>query len=377
MKLIPRDYQIEAYNKLGNSVRAGTKRIVLKAPTGTGKTAIAALIAGRALDKGNRVAFVAPYTTLIDQTVTRFMEYGLPEPGVMQGNHELTDPDKPVQICTAQTLARRRRPEADVIIVDECHLQYKCILDWMADEPNTVFIGLSATPFAAGMGKHWQDLIAVRTLRNCIEDGTLSQYDVYGVEEPDLSGIGIQNGDYKEGELGDFMGDATLVANIVQNWLEHGKDMQTICFAVNVLHANKVANDFEGAGVKVAVIIAETPMDARKEIFRKYEDREIRILISVGCLIAGFDSYVDCIIWGAPTKSEIKFIQGIGRGLRVSPGKDKCVIFDHSGTFTSMGYIEDVDEMFDGLCDGDRGNRSKKVKRRKKNHQRLARHAHT
>jgi superfamily II DNA or RNA helicase len=347
-----KDYQVEAFTTLRQTIGKGIRRVVLKAPTGVGKTYIAAMIAESALMKGKRVTFVAPYTTLINQTVARFMEQELPLPGVIQGQHELTDAARPLQIATAQTLGRRSRPICDIVIVDEAHLMYKSILEWMEDEPDKIFIGLTATPFAKGMGKFYQDLIKIKTLGLCLDDGTLSPYEVYGVETPDLSGVGMQSGDYKQKELGDVMGDAKLVGNIVTNWLENGENGQTIVFAVNVLHANKVANDFEAAGVKTEVVIAKT--ENRDDIFERFEKRQTRVLISVGCLIAGFDSYVDCIIWAAPTKSAIKFIQGIGRGLRNGEGKKHCTIFDHSGTFTTMGYIEDVDDMYSELCSGEK-----------------------
>jgi superfamily II DNA or RNA helicase len=316
MKFTPRDFQIDAYNELGRAVAAGNRRILLKASTGIGKTFIAAMIADRALQKGNRVTFVAPYSVLIDQTVERFQEQYIEDIGVMQGQHELTDPDQPIQICTAQTLGRRELPECDVVIVDEAHLQYKVILDWMEDEPEKIFIGLTATPFAKGMGKYYQKLIKIKSLGECIDDGTLSRYEVWGVDTPDLSGVCIQGGEYKNKELGDVMGDAKLVDNIVQNWLENGEDRQTIVFAVNILHANKVANDFENAGISVDIVIAKTPLEDRRMMFERFQTKQIRVLVSVGCLIAGFDSYVDCIVWAAPTKSAIKFIQGIGRSLR-------------------------------------------------------------
>jgi len=352
MLFTPKPLQIEAYNKLGASAGKGNKRIVLQASTGVGKTFLAAMITEKALAKGKRVTFVAPYTTLINQTVSRFTEQELPQPGVMQGQHELTDANCSIQIATAQTLGRRDRPIADIVFVDECHLMYKAVLEWMEAEPGIIFIGLSATPWAKGMGKYWQDLIKIKSLRECIEDGTLSDYEVMGVECPDLSSIPLSKGDYKEKELGDFMSGAKLVGNIVQNWLENGKNGQTIAFAVNVLHANEIANKFSNAGVPVEVITARTKN--RDEIFTRYEQRQTRIIVSVGCLIAGFDSYVDCIIWASAYKSAIKFVQGIGRGLRNHPDKKICYIFDHAGTFTKLGYPEDVDELYEELCSGEK-----------------------
>ena len=125
MKFTPKPLQLKAMADMQNVVRSGIRRMVLKAPTGVGKTFIAAMVTDSALRKGKRVAFVAPYTVLINQTVDRFMEQYIPEPGVMQAKHELTNPNKPLQICSVQTLARRKLPEVDIVIVDECDLQYE------------------------------------------------------------------------------------------------------------------------------------------------------------------------------------------------------------------------------------------------------------
>lgn len=368
MKFEPRDYQIEAMNKLKRYIAAGNKRIVLQASTGVGKTYLAAWIVEGALTKSNRVAFVAPYTVLINQTVERFVEQEVSpyKIGVMQGNHEMTNPSCPVQICTAQTLGRRQRPKVEIVIVDECHLMYKTILEWMESEPNTIFIGLSATPWSPGMGKYWQDLIKIKSLQQNLDDKTLSPYKLYSFGNPDVSGVGTQNGDYKQGEIAAIMEDYKIIGNIREQWLKHAGDRQTIAFCVNVKHANKVCNDLGGAGVKADVITAKTPIEERELMFKRFSDRQLQVLVSVGCLIAGFDSYVDCIIWAVRTKSPIKFIQGVGRGLRNAPGKDYCLVMDFSGTFLyELGYPEAIDAEFTELDDG-KERESSQAKRRVK-----------
>jgi DNA repair protein RadD len=125
-----------------------------QAPTGFGKTLLAAQIAQSALDKGKRVAFVVPKLNLIDQTVDAFAAEGIRAVGVMQGHHPLTDAEQPVQVISAQTLARRERPQVDLVIIDECHELHKAILQWITDSDWAAipFIGLSATPWTAGWG---------------------------------------------------------------------------------------------------------------------------------------------------------------------------------------------------------------------------------
>ena len=166
---------------LRQSLRAGHKRPVLQAPTGFGKTVLAAHIVAGALWKENRVAFVAPMLNLIDQTFERFRENGIDPAhmGVTQGDHPWRRPHAPVQICSAQTLARRGFPEVDLAVVDECHLRFDVIDRWMAVQPEMIFVGLSATPWSAGMADYCSDLIVPTSISELIAVGKLSPFRVW------------------------------------------------------------------------------------------------------------------------------------------------------------------------------------------------------
>jgi superfamily II DNA or RNA helicase len=146
-----RPHQERALEALRRSLASGHRRPMLQAPTGFGKTLTAAHIIQRALDRGKRVAFSVPALSLIDQSVAAFEAEGIECVGVMQGIHLRTDRDQPVQVCSVQTIARRKRPEVDLILVDEAHELHKEIFRWMADCPDVPFIGLSATPWSRGL----------------------------------------------------------------------------------------------------------------------------------------------------------------------------------------------------------------------------------
>jgi DNA repair protein RadD len=97
-------------------------------PTGGGKTRLAAELIKSALAKGKRVAVIVPRLSLVDQTVAALAAEGIHCVGVMQGYHPATDGEQPVQIISAQTLSRRQRPQADLVIIDEAHLLHKAIV---------------------------------------------------------------------------------------------------------------------------------------------------------------------------------------------------------------------------------------------------------
>ncbi|ENG6259168.1 hypothetical protein ABU550_004127 [Yersinia enterocolitica] len=119
--------------------------------------------------------------------------------------------------------------------------------------------------------------------------------------------------------------------------------MPTVAFCVNVAHANHVTLQFRQAGINAEVMVAETPHDERQLIVRRFESGATKIIVSVGVLVAGFDSDVRCLIYARPTKSEIRWLQAIGRGLRKAEGKESCLIFDHSGTVHRLGFPDAIE----------------------------------
>jgi superfamily II DNA or RNA helicase len=160
----PRDFQQRAHEALRGGVRDGHRCQVLMAPTGGGKTYLGLRIAKEAIDKGKRVVFVCDRTTLINQTSETSDRYGLTDHGIIQSDHWRTKPQHLFQIASAQTLARRKWPKADVIIVDECHTQHTA---WTSHIKTTqaVVIGLSATPFSPGLGKLFSQVVNAATMR--------------------------------------------------------------------------------------------------------------------------------------------------------------------------------------------------------------------
>ena len=345
MPLLPlRPHQQVALDGLKRSVSAGKRRPVLLLPTGAGKTVIAAHMIQGALGKRKRVAFAVPALSLIDQTFSRFSENGIPvgDMGVMQADHPWRRPNAPVQICSIQTIAKRGFPEVDFCIVDENHLRFEVIDKWMASAPEKIFVGLSATPWARGMGDHWDDLIIPTSIAELIEQGYLSKFRVFAPSHPDLSGVKIVAGDYHEGQLSGVMSGAKIVADVVATWLDKGDDQPTLCFAVDRGHAQALHDQFASVGVTSAYVDANTEREERARIIGKFQSGEVKVICSIGTMTTGVDVDCRCIIMARPTKSEILFVQCIGRGLRPAPGKEYCKILDHSDSHLRLGMVTDI-----------------------------------
>lgn len=337
-----RPHQEKALALLRQSLRSGNRRVVVQMPTGAGKTLTAARIIEGALAKGNDVIFTAPMISLIDQTVDAFEAEGIRGIGVMQANHPRSDRFARVQVASIQTLARREIPKAALVVVDECHIRAEVIDKLMAERPDVFFVGLSATPWRAGMGRAWQDLVIPCTIGDLIREGYLSQFVAYGPDVPDLSRVKVVRGDYAEAQLAEVMGNAALVGNVVATWMERGENRPTLVFGVNRLHAQQMAEQFHRAGVASAYVDGETDGVERARIGRQFRGGDVRVICSVRTMTTGVDLPVSCIVDAAPTKSEMLHVQKIGRGLRVNPGTEDCVILDHAGNSLRLGLVTDI-----------------------------------
>jgi DNA repair protein RadD len=338
------EHQKLAEAQLRESLRSGHRRPIIQSPTGSGKTVLAAAIVEKALAKGKRVIFTVPKLSLIDQTVERFNEEGIKAIGVVQGYHPNTDASQPVQVASIQTLRRRKLPEADLVLVDEAHEVHDFYRDWMAKpEWQTVpFVGLTATPWTKGIGKLYDDLIVPTTTAELIEKRFLSKFKVFAPSHPDLSGVKTIAGDYHEGQLSTVMSEAKLTADIIKTWLEKGEDRPTLAFCVDLAHARKLQEQFHSAGVSCGYVDAYTSRVDRQHLAERFRNRLDRVVCSVGTLTTGIDWDVRCIILARPTKSEILYVQIIGRGLRTGVGKDHCLILDHSDTTIRLGFVTDI-----------------------------------
>jgi DNA repair protein RadD len=351
-KTILRPQQVELLATLDAEIAAGRHRLIAQAPTGFGKTLVAATIARKVLNEGKRAIFTVPALSLIDQALEKFYAEGVRDVGVIQANHLATNYARPIQICSVQTLQRRKVPPADIVIIDEVHRWFDFYADWLTDpaQAGVPFIGLTATPWTRGLGRYFDRLIIAARTQELIAAGHLSNFRVFAPASPDLTGVRSIAGDFREDDLSKTMDKPALVADVVDTWIQRGENRPTLCFAVDRAHANNLQAKFQAAGVSTGYIDAYTDSTERKKIARDFHAGSIKVVCNVGCLTTGIDWDVRCIVLARPTKSEILFVQMIGRGLRTADGKADCLILDHSDNHIRLGFVTDIhhDKLDDG-----------------------------
>jgi superfamily II DNA or RNA helicase len=336
--------------ELRNEMVKGTKRIVLQAATGLGKTVIAAQIIKNALEKGKSVLFIVDRIVLANQTSDVLRRYGIPH-GVLQGKNERFDISQPCQVCSIQTVKMRGVNSADLIIIDEAHVLHKAHIDLMQENPEAYVIGLTATPYAKGMGKHFEKHIEPFPVKELISQGYLVPFDIYGPAIVDLSRLKVKAGEYTEESNYQVFGDADIVGDVIGEWEKIAKGLKTIVFGVNVAHIKYLSDRFNAAGYKSCQINAYQTEEERIESLDGFLYGDTMVLCSVEVATKGFDCpSVECCVLAVATRSMIKWTQTTGRALRTFPGKEKAIMLDFGGNAERLGFPDDF--QFFGLDDG-------------------------
>ena len=370
----PRPYQTEAVERVRQSIRHGSRRILVVLATGSGKTVVASHIVANTRAKGKRVLFLAHRRELIRQTFAKLVRNGIPYTdvgvimaGVDAGPVDVGSPAElpsrdddlwtklarrrptaSVQVASIDTLRNRIRPEADLVIVDEAHRALaKGYTDIRDAYPKAIHLGLTATPYRAdgrGLGESYEDLVAVASPSLLIREGFLVAPRVFTVPAsslPDLGGVRVRGGDYDAEALAKAVDKGGLVGGIVEHWLRHTPGVRTVAFAASVEHSKHIAARFVEAGIAAEHLDGETPAADRDAILRRLERGETLIVSNCGVLCEGWDQpSVKCCILARPTKSTGLYLQQAGRILRPFQGQS-AVILDHAGCAVEHGLPQD------------------------------------
>lgn len=341
MKLRP--YQNEAVTQIRARYAMGVKRVLYHAATGSGKTVVFVYIALAAAAKGKKILVVTRGIKIVQQAHERLQKEGL-VCGMIQGKNTY-NLHLPVIVASIDSLySKSMLPDADMILIDECHLSFGAGYEWLLDHYSDKYIlGLSATPHSPkGMAHIADAVVHVISVKELTEQGFLSPLRYFAPSSIDRKELKKSStGDYTEKSMTEVMTEKVIMGDIVQNWLDNGENRPTFLFCSSIKHSHVMCERFREAGVKIEHIDANTKDDDRKAILARLVSRETQIVSNVNVLTVGVDvPSLSCLIVARPTLSYNLHIQMLGRATRIDKGKKDALIFDHVGNVITHGFIE-------------------------------------
>lgn len=362
-------------------------RNLVIAATGTGKTVMAALDfrnLTRAAGTPPRLLFVAHRQEILQQSLRTYRE-ALTDPNFGELYVGGTRPERwnhvfaSVQALSHYGIANIPPAHFDVVVVDEFHHAeaptYRRILEHL--QPGEL-LALTATP-ERGDGTDVRRLFGGRVaaelrIWNAINEGLLSPFHYFGVaDNTDLSGVPWSRGRYDEAELSRlYTGNTARAAAVVREVRDKISDpqrMRALGFCVSVDHAHYMANTFSQAGIRAAALSGQTPAAERAQVLADLRAGTLAAVFAADLLNEGVDiPDVDTVLFLRPTESATLFLQQLGRGLRLAPGKDVLTVLDFVGNnraefrldlryraltgATRTGLARDVDRGFPYLPSG-------------------------
>ncbi len=335
-----RPYQSQGIYDIFSKWRNGTRSVLFQMPTGTGKTVLFSEIVKKGYDHNRKILIVAHRKELIEQIVRKLHSKQV-EAGVILAGKK-ADYSKIVQVASIRTLTRREHPEANLIIIDECHhAKAKSYKKLWTIYPNSKFLGVTATPIRLS-GQGFKDLFDVLVgsmqIEEFIRQGYLSPLKHFSGVTPNLKGVKKRKGDYVNHELSSVMQQNNLMANLLDAYQKHTPQKSAIVFAVNIEHSKSIVAQYQQAGIRTAHIDSKTPTGERKQLLERFKAKEIQVISNVEIITEGFDfPKCEVVQLARPTKSLALYLQMVGRVMRIAPEKHYGIILDNAGLWLEHG----------------------------------------
>jgi superfamily II DNA or RNA helicase len=372
-----RPYQTRSLADIENAEREGLRRPLVVLPTGTGKTVVFSHALAQRRDRGRGLVLVHR-EELADQTVKK-INMVAPEltTGIVKAERNELDAD--VVVASVQTASRDRRLAELVasgrrspfgtIVVDEAHHApaptWRKVLEGMGSysEFGPLTVGFTATP-ERDNGKNlgvWERVVTYMSIREAIygdpkrkeEGGYLVPILPAVVVETkmDLGKVRKNGGDYSDGDLGTALEEAGAIEQIADAYAEHARDRKGVAFTPTVATAHHLAAELTKRGIPAEAVDGTTPSDERRAILARLKTGETQVVVNCAVLTEGFDEpSVSCVVVARPTKFHGLYVQMVGRGTRLFPGKTDLMVLDIVGASNRhelIGWVDlglDVDD---------------------------------
>lgn len=328
-----RPYQDAAISDIRQAYRDGHRRVLLVLPTGAGKTVCFTYIAQRMAAKGKRIWIIAHRDELLNQISKALLNFNVPH-DIMRGGSKRGW--QPVQVCSIQTLVRRLHimEAPDQIIFDEAHhIAARSYTKVPEAHPTARILGVTATPVrndGKGLGNYFDVMVEGPTTKWLTDNGFLAPADVYAPELADMSGVRTRMGDYDKKETAARMDKPAVYGSAVSYYKQIAYGKRIIVFCVNLTHVQRTLQAYRDAGIPAGYLDGNMSNDERAQVTKDFEAYKIWVLITCEIVSEGYDvPGCDGVQMLRPTQSLGLFLQQVGRGLRIAPGKERAIIIDH------------------------------------------------
>lgn len=364
LETVLRPYQRAAVDAVLRDFAVGRRRVLVVMATGLGKTVLFADLVRQELAAGGRVLVLAHRGELLEQAAQKLAVVGVV--AALEQGGQRAAADAGCVVASVQTMRGRRleqwAPDAfTLIVVDEAHHAtapgYTAVVARFA---TARVLGVTATPDRLD-GAALRDVFEVCSyryeMRAAIQAGYLAPLVArrVHVEGLDLAGVRTKAGDLDRSELGAVMAAEEHLHGVAVPTLELAGDRRTIVFAVDVAHANALAEVLNRYHPNVARAVDGTARAAdRAALLADFRAGAFRVLVNCALFTEGFDEpTISCVVVARPTKSRALYTQMVGRGTRLAPGKSDCLVLDVTGMAGRHRLIGPADVLAGGLVSDD------------------------
>ena len=334
--------------------------VMFQMPTGTGKTRLFTSIIKDINEYWHlhpvsaRILVIAHRTELIDQISRNLTRYSISHNIIASGKRVIHPFKVNVFLASIQTLTHSanldfaKKIDAKFIIIDEAHhalaTTYKKLWDLY---PHSRKLGVTATPWRmnhSGFIDLFDKLILSMPVKQFIEQGYLSTYKYYSIKSDSYVQRAINKlefdkfGDYKEASMEEKMDTGSIRAQLLSSYKTYANGKKGIVYAINITHAKHICEEYKKIGLTAVSIDSKTPSSERESLVNQFKRGDIDVIVNVDIFSEGFDCPdIEFIQLARPTRSLVKYLQQVGRGLRKVEGKESCVILDNVGMYVRFG----------------------------------------
>lgn len=369
-----RDYQQQA-KELIFSQWDSVDNIMYQMPTGTGKTRLFTSIIrdinvwGLRNSQRQRILIIAHRSELIEQIDRSLNKYHVAH-GIIAGKFkDKRDLTLPVQVASIQTITHASNEhiachlDVDFIIIDEAHhaVANSYTKLWKL-YPNAKKLGVTATPWRmnnGGFRTNFESFIPSMPIKQFMEEGWLAPYQYYSIPASSSIMKSIESiyefdvdGDYKVSALERTMDNDHIRAQLLESYMKLAKGKKGIIYSISREHSEHICVKYQSIGVRIVAIDSTIPVRKREMLVNEFKAGLIDIIVNVDIFSEGFDCPdIEFIQLARPTKSLVKYIQQVGRGLRRN-GDKKCIILDNVGMYATFG-LPDADRPWEVFFEGE------------------------